>query len=510
MTRILYWNIQDFSINKINNPNPVPAAAAAGRTQGQDRLHHIIQEVVVPVDPHIFVVVEVEAGGIAGDKDGEPMKGPKGIRAVLEILNQLRNTLNNNNWCLIPPVNVGGYNPNAIQGIQKYSGLREGVAVYYRSDLLQFKGPYVMSGLNQGNQIPRSQSPNTPNVLNNLANYPAGTWDNIGRESFRGTAIGRNCLIPNPAPAGGNIAVPEQQLAGQYVYYPMPNPAQPLPLPVQQNARTNSERRIDFPGSYNRPPYLTKFTEVNGHGQGRTINLFAVHTSPEYSDRALKNLALVPEINANIQANDVNVIVGDFNVDSFNTVLFGNDSYRDLINLNYDMALSPIAPNARFQDPDRKKYCMTHLLPINVATPYNAIRGTQSPTENVYPRYGYMGTNFPVPNAPHNVGAIDNIFFKYGNPPQAGNNNNITIVNTITGKPYNNANVPVPAGVTAELTGGLVILRTVNNNGLPLPTQEHPSGGYRSPSRALGAFRSWQNFERIRSTSDHLAISIDI
>jgi hypothetical protein len=155
----------------------------------------------------------------------------------------------------------------------------------------------------------------------------------------------------------------------------------------------------------------------------------------------------------------------------------------------------------------RRPYCLTHLLPNDLATG-DGLLGfgvAASPIHDVYPRFGYMGTmggrNFQTPS---DAAAIDNILTWYGGA--LGPAANATIVNTVVGKPYG-AEPLLPPSVTAELTGGLSVNSTLSDP-IPLP------GGRDSTARlALGRtarFRQSNNFDLIRSTSDHLALAIEV
>jgi hypothetical protein len=148
--------------------------------------------------------------------------------------------------------------------------------------------------------------------------------------------------------------------------------------------------------------------------------------------------------------------------------------------------------------PARKPYCMTHVLPPDLATPFNNVGVATDPQHNVYPRHGYMGSTDIFPRAANDSGAIDNAFVHYagGMPIPA---RNTTIVNTITGKPYNAA--PAPVGVGPELTGGHAYATSLAN---PVPP-----AGVNPPVDPLG-FPNWGNFGKVRSTSDHLALMIDV
>jgi hypothetical protein len=211
---------------------------------------------------------------------------------------------------------------------------------------------------------------------------------------------------------------------------------------------------------------------------------------------------------AAVPAGEVNVILGDFNVDAFGA---NAGAYNWMINGIYTMELDPRVAHAGAVVPARKPYCMTHLLPTLDAWPLNAVGVVANPQQNVYPRYGYMGSAFPNIN---DSGAIDNFFTAYGGGGTGGPAANVTVINRMVGTPYN-ALAVTPAGVTAELTGGLQYARG-GVNPIPLPSLANPPGGVYPPvgggfpAVVPNNFQAWGNFGGIHSTSDHLPLIIDI
>ena len=102
------------------------------------------------------------------------------------------------------------------------------------------------------------------------------------------------------------------------------------------------------------------------------------------------------------------------------------------------------------------------------------------------------------------TGAIDNVFTAYGaTSGGAPAQNNMTILNKVVGTPYNK--IAAPATVTAELRSGVYCVSTMSK-GIP---QVDATGGI-APWTDTIAFRHWNNFGRIRGTSDHLPLLIDV
>lgn len=504
MTRILYWNIENFSINKLNDPQKL----------------NYIQQVLTQNPPHIIVIVEVSASNAFGILDGVllPNNGG-GANGVLQLLVHLRTWLNNN-WCLVPPLTLGN------------SGYREGVAVYFDSNQLQFTGPYWwIDNFNfPARGIPRRR-------LNPINRSVPHTYPEATRVAYGG--IWANCLpvanvnansLYNPSLLGQGLA--QNTLAGQFQYF--------TPAPNRQEIFFPDGRFLNQENSppSSRSPFLTTFYEP---ATNRNIKLFAVHTSPNTAPQAVQQLANVQEIQ-DVNANEVSVIVGDFNVDSFTD--FNN--YLNLINpllvgLGYTMHLNPRGANGLI-DVARQPYCMTHLLPIPRllqttarATPYNQsqpagldphnntgipqrqlpnLRGLRSPG-GAYPSFGYMGSmsGFLFSEVTY-AASIDNIFTRYGNNLQPPANHNMTIINPVVGSPYNNhpAANPPAAGVP------LGNLDFFDQQQPPQPQLANPlpvGGIDRANDQAnnnadLIQFHQVANYGHIRSTSDHLALIIDV
>lgn len=490
MTRILYWNIGNFSLPKIRQLFP-PAAAA----EAADRLNYIVTNVLRgPAGgvPDLIIVVEVFSRirevGVEGTVL-DPARTAGG--AVLELLAQIRAdpVLSvGTNWCVVPPLNLGAW------------GQREAVAVFYNATVLQFTGPNLFYQLYgpPGNVVGQSQPVNAATHAAMIP-YPA-QWTNAMPALARTTAF----MIGGVAT---NIA--ENQLAGEWQYYvgarAIPSPPPPGDHPAF---------RIAFPNNDCRGPFLTRFLDLAAGAGGRSLNIFSIHTSPPSAGPAVFALQTVPEIAA-VPANQVNVLLGDFNVDTF-----GPDGgfYDPLIagvgvNGIYRLALDPRSGHAGAVVPARQPYCMTHLLPTDDATPYNASgRPAPDAQHNVYPRYGYMGGSWPVLNQ---SGAIDNVLTAYG-AGAAAPAENITVVNTITGTPYN-AFLPAPAGVTAELTGGAPFPSSLPapNMLTTVPPATAGIGGCIDDGSAFAvfseaAFQLWNHVGKIRSTSDHLPLMIDV
>jgi hypothetical protein len=371
-------------------------------------------------------------------------------------------------------------------------GFTEGVAVFYNPRNLQFTGPRLYYKWHHDpNDLTGQAQPVHQNTYQRFVDYPL-SW--------------KNCLPnpQNPIPelqldrdwpfqiaANQTVRLKEWNLAGEWQYW-----LRNRPIP-SFDGFLNADR-IGFPSSGHRAPFWTQFFDLEtAHTiTPRVLNLFTVHTSPATAIRAMASMATAAEMTM-VNNNVVNIVLGDFNVDSF-----GNSAgaYNWMINGIYTMHWDPRVAHAGPVCPERMPYCMTHYLPLRDATPFRA-GPTPNAQNNVYPRYGYMGSAWPVLSL---SGAIDNVFTAYG--PHAGgppNQNHMTIINKVVGTPYNK--FAAPGNVTAELTSGVHSVSSLSNE---IP-QANPPGGI-PPWVDTIAFRHWQNFGVIRGTSDHLPLMIDV
>jgi hypothetical protein len=479
MTRILYWNINNFSLNKIADP--------AAPADSWDRWQHILNDVFMPSGAHIFVVVEVFYRRVDYMTAGVPVGGGTEV-AVMGLLDSIRAAAGAQ-WMVVPALWSG------------LAGFCEAVAVYYNSNALQFVGPYVFGPdyAVASNTPPLLRGlPFLPNALPNARwqrplnkpptwptgtqNYPGLWWAPVGG--------GPPCLPLRLPPAGPVLPAglpPENQLAGQYEFFVF-------------------GQQIHFPDQWNRSPYLTYFIDLTVPPPRRKIKLFAVHTSPSTADDALAQLQNIVELPPG--PNELSVIVGDFNVDTFED----RAAYNGLTGMGFTLHFDSIPPGLAAVNQNRRPYCLTHYLPVARATPFGTLNGVApSPTQNVYPRFGYMGSmGGRRYQTPVNRGAIDNVLTAYGGGTAvAPFINNKTIVNKVVGSPYNANNPAFPApAAAADLLGGVPFLTSMNVL-VPTPQGHDRTNAVWAPNH-LAAFQLWNNFGKIRSTSDHLPLLIDV
>src|SRR5215831_18910306 len=128
MTRIMYWNVQTFSLNKIDSTvAPEAGDFADDGTMGTDRLNFLmltLQPLNGAID--LFVLVE-QRPGTQNNAAGNVINGPAG-RTARRLRRQIQNQMGAA-WRLVPPIVSGA------------GGRREAVSVYYNSNNLRFLGP---------------------------------------------------------------------------------------------------------------------------------------------------------------------------------------------------------------------------------------------------------------------------------------------------------------------------------------------------------------------------------
>lgn len=449
MARILYWNIQQFGINKINQPSrkrtydgiAIPTTYSTYRKR-------VIETTLIQNTPDIFVVVETSTGmGAPGT-----LITTGGKTGSLFLLEQLQNLFPApNDWRLVPPLRLGQGN------------VQEGISVFYNHANVKFTGPWGW----QGGANPSDSVANIG--VGNLVNY-GGDWANT--LPLGNTPGGNNTINPG---------VPYRHLAGQWQF---------------QGAVVNGISPIlGFPNVHNRTPFLTTFWEP---ASGRTIKLLSFHASPKKQQAAdgTNQLSHIQEMTTGLAANEVGVIVGDFNVDIFNTY-FAPIAYNNLVaGVGYTRQINPtqnIWPN--------KGYVCTTLRSHKNAKPWFT--------------NGYPGYEIVVQSS---FSSIDNILTRYGGGTAVGPAANITIVNRITGTPYNRDAPVIPNAPPGSLIYNSAM--ALNNAGpyigLPSAFLLPPAGvtghgGYAPGSiGALSTFIGWNNYRRIKSTSDHMALIIDV
>ncbi len=446
--RILYWNIENFAFNKIANPVTNKRQKGASRTMANAAIDRkdYITAHFTGLNVAPHIMVVVEVE-TGYDAPGRIVRGA-GANGATTLLTEIRNSTGNPNWMLVPPLQTG---PN------------EAVGVYYDSTSLVFTGPYVWPGgagvVPQPAAVPGAYPPPFNTTINTGRNVPPGALYNVG--------IAENsCAASVTYTFNNNLAF----LQGQ-----------PVPFFFQ------------------RAPYMVTFAELdNNNAVIANLTLFAVH-SPANAFAAgmyLRDLANYEEITNANDNDEIRTIVGDFNVNlmSASTAMppyAESGSYTPLQTENYNLELVPLAAPPAGPD-GYPGYYATHIKRGSKSTYWDTAQKT-----DYYPGYGMIGSSLV-----QNFYAIDNIFTRYGAGLAPPANINFTIINGIVGSPYTLHGVPAAGTPQGSLNFNIRMASPAF--AAPLANGPAFTVGRRS------SFNAWDNYGFIRSTSDHLALVIDI
>lgn len=276
-SKILIWNIQNFTLNKIDwtigdiveyYGTQNPTFYAAYNTLRND---YIISNIELE-NPDIFIVIEVISG--RGAK-GSLVSG-RGAMGVTTLLSRMRRL--NKNWCLVPPlkltaeIQVGEIeddNDQELLQLLSEGGYTEGIGVFFRSDRVDFVGPYIW--------------PNQPGN------------DNAGK-----TSVPFGTATPAAYPEEWQSCLPQgNYYAGQFEY------------------KVTGHEKF-FPAETSRRPFFTKFQEKTG--MNRFLSIFSVHFPPKENSAvaALTTLGEYLKDNYVVANNEILMIVGDYNINPCN------------------------------------------------------------------------------------------------------------------------------------------------------------------------------------------------
>lgn len=446
MTRILYWNIENFAMNKIANVSRKrQRGGGLMRDLASDNRRWYIRRVLnaaAPVD--IVVVVEVET---AYDGVGRLGRGA-GTDGAIELLREIRAAYDNS-WMLVPPIQTG---PN------------ESVGVFYRStqpgSRRYFTGPYRWPG--------------------GAAAVPVAPPGAVGAYPPYLSSRLPNRVVP--AGALQNVAINERNCAARVAFT------------IHAGHATHAGVPINFLPS--RAPYMVTFAETNAAAPPvvqRNLTLFAIHSpAAGVANQYLTNLPLVEQIRTAPAPTEVRAIVGDFNVNLLRTDLSEATAYGPLRAVGYTQALRPANPLPANVNGYRG-YFATHMLPQFMGTVWSTVGNPV-----YYPGYGYIGSLFGP-----NLDTIDNIYTWHGAglvPPAP----HTTILNPIARTPFQTGGGygSGPAGTVAMPR--LVDLPPPARPGYPPGTAPNYQPGWYT------TFTGWVQYGYIRSTSDHLPLVIDV
>ena len=475
MTKLLVWNIERFSDSKINKLSTkyVTAAGQVNRKyltesdHADIRLNHILDNLLSNV-PDMFAIIEVSQGSLAPALPLPLGYGEQGCITLLRAINaNLILSPGGGDWKIVPPLLTGT------------GGKREAVAVYYKPAVVTFEGP--------NRWTKKGSVPYVKGLKTSLYKAP---WRKASNNTNRAAQI---------------------------------------------DFQDATGKALGFPTAAHRAPYYTVFKETGG--MMRTIHFFAIHTTPVDAVAGTAEIAKIKEI-INFAAvgglgfNEVVVIAGDFNVSQSLPPAKILSSYGALMKLGYQPAfvgpgpesithLKPLTTYTE-EDPnwDAQPFTRTAADPWKFSPKRRFTPGFKGPIKPLvneyyqeYPGYGYLSYS------PSDT--LDNIFTLYGAKAGAGPKQTM-IVNRIVGAPYfNTKNFTKGVGAAVPALPG-----PMKAWGPPPAPPPAPKGGFtyqsamatsiptlgnaKKPQGQVNSFRGHDNYGKIRLTSDHMAVYIQI
>ncbi len=351
--KILAWNIEKFGKTKMSNHGKV------------------ICEVIRNSEADIVVILEPTNSNEVLNLDGwAPTKG-NGYEGIKNLWDDLNEMDTDHYWNMINPLNLGS------------EGRSELVGVLFRNEkkksALMFTGPWVFSNAYRSNttyadtkwdinEIENTARSVCPHNFPYAGNYPKLVFlpnqDNLVASGIKYfDQSNKEISHPKiPTESNYNPGIDAGKVAAQYCFFKNGDEIGfPQGRLYDLNPDTGGKLVEDTwsmspPGS--RAPFLTTFYFDNGTTKFN-LKLLSVHTSPSSAGTAMDEIRKIVELTAPNGKDEICVICGDFNVDSFKD----NDS-RNLYDIP-NFALGLESKNGNAIDVERRPYCLTHLLNVS-------------------------------------------------------------------------------------------------------------------------------------------------
>jgi hypothetical protein len=465
MARILYWNVNNFSNEKIALNTLKRGRDDMEANSGPRGPAHrqMIRSTLRPIDPTTGItvvldfIVVVEIYQRQGPANEGQLVGGNAETGCCALYDYIQAQIPGN-WAMVPPV-VSGQN-----------GRREGIAVFYNRNNWYFLGPDTWP-----------------------AAYPAAYQVRIPNRIIPGGYA----YDPNPA-----VARPERRSAGQWQFQANVPPGFFGPAPL-----------VQFPGAAFRKPWLTAFSPV---GTPNTlVRIMSLHTTPNdlagaYADQATTNLAQVHDMTARAPdaANQTDVIVGDFNVDNLNAANFlAGGPFASLIGVGPGAIATPYTPLVRPPaglNVIYNSYYHTHGKSgsnIPGQAPARIADDNPIPPPNVLEEGHYPGLEYSDLS-------IDNALVRYqGGAAAPGAGPRTTILGRARQQPYfAPAGPPVPMPLLGTYQSTVYMNETIG----VLVNNFNANAMLAALNDINEHFRDWDNYGLVYSVSDHFAVIFDV
>ena len=427
MTRILFWNLWNFNLDRITQ-------------NGGAQLKNIIYN-ITKTDPAIFSLIELPTGGAT---EGKFVMG-KYETAAITLMNHLNAPFFKHGvvppWKMVPPVVTGE------------GGKSEGVAVYYRSDVVKFTGPWFCTDSSgappatkaKGSKYISSPGDTTENNPSTIHSYPSN-WNSV--------------MLKKTDTEGG-----------------------------QWEFQNTTGKAQEYPAAGYRRPWLTTFREIKG---GRDLEIFSFHAAfgdgGKMAVPAVEALAKTKEIVAAFATKTpaIRVVGGDFNLDMNNRNK--KKPYDGIVKLGFESAFS--------KKPVSNKFHYTSLRAIDAN--YKGTLTTKI-TTGLYPNFSYSSS------------AYDQAFVKGHAAPLK----NQMILNQVIGVDINYAGYPNQNAKGKAIDQGYGFSKNIpaDTTKFTIPTRMSKEADVirkMTKGDPDAEFRKDENYGHIRLTSDHMGIVVEV
>lgn len=466
MSRVLFWNLQTFGVNKINNPSLAKPPGIGGNTLQQASFQRfgLINSVFRATLPDLIVIVEVGSGD---SYPADLATNTGGTRGAWLLLEYFRRVYPAQGWRLVPPLRVGqrnGSKPETVAVL--YRGVGAGVRRY-------FTGPNRWRGGVDGSSIAAE------------AGLPGNAYPAARNLNAMLVPVTDPPTPPRTIPVGAlhNAETPENTVAARVTF----------------RESGGRGRYLDY-GVF-RPPYLATFTELTlATGAQRHLSIFGIH-SPAMAgsgDVFISYLASTLDVMSPLSPNETRVIGGDFNVRLLAPNGAPSNVYAPLAPY-VPLLQSAGAPPAAVLDAYRG-YFATHIRPKpRTNSGPSQFLWSDPPAVSPYPGYGYTGSDRIT-----RFESIDNILVWPHRPHPYSYQT--TIMNSIVGTPFDQV-APVPGGAPIGSVPYIDQMWGLPATAVwpPVPNAAPvPNAGDRNN------LTGWDNYGYQKSTSDHFALFAEV